>query len=433
MTPDHASREHAHWSASATTRRVRCPGSICMETLGPSETETLHAARGTAAHTVGEKCLHNGDDALSCLGMIVETKQHKVEIDEELANSAQMYLDYVRGRMAAYEAETGDKAILLIEQRFRLDTIDPPFEAGGTGDAVLYFPIWRELEIVDLKNGQGYVEVKGNMQTRTYGLGAMLENTGFDVDKVTSTIVQPRLQGRPPVRSETLPIADLIEWSAELLKSMNKAKAAANAFDKLNGNSVLFDEWAETWLVPGACSFCKAEGMCPKKRSDAVRKLDPSLAAKWFDDVPVLSVPSAEPTNMPDINDPAQLARDLDGFDAIESWIKARRALAHTLAERGTAIPGYQLVDKIGHRKWACEDEAKVAADLAKVAGLSEDQIYDRKLRTPAAIDKILGRDKDKVKLMWAKPVTGTNLVSAAKSTRAAAKPKAEQFLDSPT
>ena len=50
---------------------------------------------------------------------------------------------------------------------------------------------------------------------------------------------------------------------------------------------------------------------------------------------------------------PEELSHILDGLDMLEDWAKAVRAAAHTLAENGTQIPGYQLVEKIGNRKWA--------------------------------------------------------------------------------
>ena len=61
-----------------------------------------------------------------------------------------------------------------MEERFRLDALDPPYEAGGTGDFVHYNPSTKTLEVVDLKNGVGVVEVEENKQLRTYGFGALI-------------------------------------------------------------------------------------------------------------------------------------------------------------------------------------------------------------------------------------------------------------------
>lgn len=122
---DHADRAHNAWSASATSRRAYCLGSLVMEAQVEGEdNETIHAARGTATHTVAEKCLRDGSDASDHLGLIVKTKKFEVEIDDELANSAQVFVDYVRGRLAKYKAETGrDDAVLVIEQKFSLNEL----------------------------------------------------------------------------------------------------------------------------------------------------------------------------------------------------------------------------------------------------------------------------------------------------------------------
>ncbi len=82
---------------------------------------------------------------------------------------------------------------LWIEQRFKLEAINPPFEAGGTADAVIFHDGAQLLEVVDLKGGRGIVvEALGNKQARTYALGAVLNNPGLDIQEVKVTIVQPR-------------------------------------------------------------------------------------------------------------------------------------------------------------------------------------------------------------------------------------------------
>lgn len=420
MSVDHASRSHSQWSASSTARNVHCAGALALAPYGLEQKESIDAARGTAAHEIAEQCLRSGKDGSDFIDTVVKTKEHEITIDDELAASAQVYVDYVRGRMAEYKTEAGGDAVLQIEQRFHLTALDPPFDAGGTGDAVIYFPLWKLIEVVDLKNGRGYVDEKKNPQLRTYGLGTLLENAGLDIEQVQSTIVQPRLEGRRPVRSETLHVSELIEWTAELLASMNRSKQAAVELAEAGENSVLVDEWVDRWLVPGKCKWCAVEGSCPALRKSALE-----AASVWLDDLEQPRI-----ANAPGEMSPEKLGQTLDLLEMIENWIKAVRAHAHTMAEHGATIPGYQLVEKIGNRKWAA-DEAKVVADLKTVAGLTDDEIYDRKVRSVAQIEKVLGaKRKDKISNMWMRPVTGTNLASTTKSTRPAVKSKAEQFLE---
>lgn len=413
---DHGDRDHATWAASSTARNWHCSGALALSRAAPPQKESIHAATGTAVHQIAERCLRTGADPAAFLDTVEKTKEREIEIGEDEVNSAAEYVQYVRGRLA----DTGD-GTLQIEQRFSLADLGPPFDAGGTGDAVVYVPERRSLEIVDLKNGMGVVDVSENKQLRTYALGAMLANPGLDVETITVTIVQPRAphkDGR--IRSETFHVADLIEWTAELLAKMGQSKQACDEYDAIGGNRVLFDEWAEKWLTPGKCSFCPAEGFCP-----ALRKKALDAASVWLDDADQPRI-----ANAPGELSPEALGQTLDMLEMIENWIKAVRAHAHTMAEQGATIPGYQLVEKIGNRKWAA-DEAKIIADLKSVAGLTEDEIFDRKVRSVAQIEKVLGaKRKDKIASMWSRPITGTNLASTAKSTRPAVKPKAEQFLE---
>lgn len=440
---DHGIRDHATWSASSTARNWQCAGALTLAQFAPPDKESIHTARGTAAHQISEKCLRSGQDAIDFLGTVESTKEFQIEIDEELVNSAQMYVDYVR------HACVDTIHPLWVEERFSLSELGTPFDAGGTGDAIIYNPDLKSLEIVDLKNGMGLVDAKENPQLRTYALGALLAHQDLDVNTVTATIVQPRPNGGlsgdvqwikqddgsfrsadgllwvskdKKIRSETFHVADLIAWTADLLKAMGRSKEAMNAFEKAKDNSVLMDDWVDTWLKPGKCTFCPVEATCPALRRQAL-----AVAATYFEP----ETGEAKIGNLPTEMSPEKLAETLDMLDMLENWIKAVRAFAHTSAENGVSIPGYQLVEKIGNRKWKDDESALAVSLLSPDVGLSEDEIYDRKLRSVAQLEKVLGaKRKGLIEHLWERPITGTNLVSQAKSTRPATKSKVETFFE---
>lgn len=423
MAVDHGARDHSTWSASSTARNWHCAGALALAPLAPPEKESIHAARGTACHQVAEKCLRQKKDAIDFLGTIEVTKEHRIEIDEEITNSAQEYVDYVQIAAGRAEKEGG---FCLIEQHFSLQKLGTPFDAGGTGDAVVYYPGQQLLEIVDLKHGRGFVDAQGNPQLRSYALGALLANPGLDVQRVKSTVVQPRVDtpsGR--IRSETLHVADLIDWTTDLLAAMKRAKQAMDEYAAAGSNSVLLDDWAEKWLTPGKCTFCPVEGCCPKLRKQAL-----AAAAVWFDDGAVPHIGNSALDTSAEA-----LARDLDMIPMLEDWIRARRALAHAQADGGVQIPGYQLAEKIGNRAWLdVEDAEATAACIIKATGLPESSIYSRKLKTPAQIEKELGsKRKDEIKDLYHRPVTGTNLVSIEKTTRPAVKGRVENYFEKPS
>jgi hypothetical protein len=415
MTTPHHARTHAEWPASATARNSHCLGALALTSIC-EDRETEAAAWGTAAHQIAEPCLKNGVDASSFIDTIQKSGVFEFEVDEEMANCAQAHVDYVRGRMAEYKEETRDEADLWIEENFSLAKLNPPFQAGGTGDAILWFPRWRLLEIVDLKGGRGVVvEVVGNMQERSYAIGALLHFPQLNVRYVRTTIVQPRAYHRDGIiRSETFHVSDLIEWSATLLQRMREAKQAKDEFDALDGSRIKFDEWATKWLRAGKCDFCPAQGICPEFRRQALSATEKTVQT-WFEE-PTTDQPLTIP-NAPALMSAEEIAHVLDGLEALEEWIRAVRSHALKTAEAGNKIPGWALYDKIGHRKWL-GDEATTVKKLRDLK-LTGDQIFVKKLASPAQIEKTLGaKRKNEIAGMFHAPKTGVNLAREDKTTR---------------
>jgi hypothetical protein len=466
----HADREHALWSASASSRNFKCPGALAL-TMHLPETTSEAADWGTCAHQIAERCLRDGGDADRFIGTTEKGKKHSFEVDEEMAETAQMYVDYVRGVIRACQKAGGgagagrDYGIsggvqVWVEQRFSLADLNPPFDAGGTGDAVIYLPAERRLEIVDLKGGRGVVvevetidEATGkrkiNPQLATYALGAMLANKGLDVEQVTVTIVQPRAAhptGR--IRRATIHVVDLMEWAADMMAAMHRAREAMDARrDRCsvcgaagqmtqsgwaceNGHGGVSYEpampesaWAATYLSPGDhCrdTFCKAAGTCPALRQAALDAVGVHFSP--VDDTPRIA-------NSPDSGSPEERAARLDMLDMIEGWIKEVRAHEHRMAEMGQPAPGYGLVEKTGREKWVEGADDKVR-EVAKAAALPEDKFLNPgKLRTPKQVREALKKAKADASALAGlseTPKGGTNLVRIDVTTRTV-KPAVEQ------
>lgn len=418
---DHAARDHAQWSASATERNWNCPGALALTDNLPDTTSEA-ADWGTCCHQISEKCLRDGTQAIEYLGTIERGKKYEFEVDDEMAETAQAYVDFVRRTVVeAAPPKVNPATLLKIEQHFSLASLDPPFEAGGTADAVIYAPAERLLHVIDLKGGRGHVvEAVGNPQLRTYALGAMLANTDLKVEKVRVTIVQPRAphkDGR--IRSDEFHVADLLEWTMDLMAAMQRSAQAAADREKI-GQTVSKAEWETTHLKAGShCKFCKAEGFCPALKQKAL-----DVVGVWFDDFDQPRI-----SNSPDAMSPETLAETLDMLDMIGDWANAVRAYAQSLAEGGTPVPGYQLVDKFGNRAWTVDEEQVVGA--LTLAGVTDDRIYNRKLITPAQAEKVLGaKNKKALDGMVERPHRGVTLVSAAKTTKPVAGSAADRFFD---
>lgn len=420
-TTDHGAREHAVWSASSTDRNWNCPGALALTADMPDTTNEA-ADWGTCAHQIAERCLRDGVDAADFIGTTEKGKKHEFEVDEEMADTAQQYVAYVRKTVVdAAPAKVNPASLLQIEQRFSLEALNPPFESGGTADAVIYHPTERLLEVVDLKGGRGVVvEVKGNPQLRTYALGAVLANPKLKVDRVRVTIIQPRAghkDGR--IRSEEFHIADLVEWTGDLLSAMSRSFEAKSSLDEEVGTNKLPQAvWNTAFLKAGDhCKFCKAAGFCPALEQ---RALD--AAGVWFDDIDQPRI-----SNSPDAMSPEKLGATLDMLDMIGEWINAVRSYAHRQAENGVEIPGHILVEKIGNRAWTV-GETEVASVLAS-EGVTDP--YTKKIVSPAQAEKLLGaKKKGSIAGIVERPIRGTNLVAVTKTTRPAIAPAVHQHFD---
>lgn len=410
---DNGARAHATWSASASDRLWACPGSLAL-TAGLPDKESEAAAWGTACHQLAEKCLRGGKDAVEFLGATENTKEHSFVVDDEMAETAQVYIDYVRQRAAV-----GYGRDLLIEQKFSLAKIDPPFDAGGTGDAVVLDPIGKTIEIVDLKGGRGVVvEAVGNKQLRTYALGAVLANPG-DWRTVRVTIVQPRAphpDGR--IRSEEFDAIDLFDWTVDLQEAMAKAKGAQDGFDGQGASK----EWVRDNLAAGDhCIFCKAKPTCPALQATALAE-----AHTHFKPEGGMAQPPAPQTLTME-----QMVRVLDNADMIQNWLNAVRAYAQDQAEMGVDVAAgdsvYVLTPKRATRKW--RDETDVDA-LCKATGREAGEFFNEpKLMSPAQVEKVVGKKGfSALSDLVIAESSGFNLTRADKTTRGAVAAPAKTF-----
>jgi hypothetical protein len=405
-----------------------CPGSLAL-CAGLTDKESEAAAWGTACHQIAEKCLRGGKDAVEFLGTAEKTKEHSFVVDEEMAETAQTYVDYVRGQtteaisnavVAGHPGVGLIDEVLLIEQKFSLAKINPPFDAGGTGDAVILDRVNKTIEIVDLKGGRGVVvEAVGNKQLRTYALGAVLANPG-DWRTVRVTIVQPRAphpDGR--VRSEEFDVIDLFDWTVDLQEAMDVAHVALTergAYDA--------EGWAVTYLEAGDhCLFCKAKATCPALQQTALAE-----AHTYFKPEGGMAQPPAPQTLTLE-----QMVRVLDHADMIQNWLNAVRAYAQDQAEMGVEVAAgdsrYVLAPKRATRKWRIDEADALAALQLRTSRDQDEFLNEPKMMSPAQVEKVLGKKGfEVVKDLVVAESSGFNLTREDKTTRGAVAAPAKTF-----
>lgn len=353
------------FSPSASKRWMNCPGSLRLGLQFPEQASSKYAMEGTAAHELAANCLKMKQDAHEWVGEPIEVEDKIFVVTEEMAEAVQVYLDAIRKDMAD---EGVPHSELKVETKFKLKGL--PVE--GTNDASFSSPLGK-LYVYDYKHGQGmYVEVQENSQLKIYDIGAW-EAAGCVNDETRITIVQPRFEGAEPVRSQDLTSEELIAFKKELaaaVKECQKPKA---------------DLYAGDW-----CKWCVAFGLCPAVSEKAVAIAMPDTDIKF---PPV------------DQMTPEYIVKVIELSELVSDWAKAVRAHAEKDAiDMGTTYPGFKLIQKKGRRAWV--DEVAVENEFEHEYG---EVIYDKKVKSPAQLEKIVG--KDRVGNLTAIPNRGIALV----------------------
>lgn len=344
--------QHAElFSPSKAARRLACPGSARME-HGLVDTPSQYAEEGSAAHHLAQVCLEKGENAVrykgrrivkvnGSFGSILQAGSKRNdgwEINLEMVEAVQTYLDYVRNRPAG--------GTPLVETRV---TITP--ECFGTADFIYAIP-FGALYVDDYKHGVGVtVSPEWNPQALSYALGAVYASP-YDHDVVHVSIIQPRAREGSGIKSWNLPVAELYKWRDNvLLPGIERCKLP------------------DAPLASGShCKFCKAYGMCPEVNKEVTAMMQ-------------IHAPAGLPN--PALLTNEQLAAILDKKDMASSWLNEVEALAFRKIESGENVPGYKVVSGRNSRDWTDPGQAETFLE-----SVLADRAYERKLLTPAKAEK---------------------------------------------
>ena len=374
---------HAALGASSAYRWMACPGSVELTKDIPRKS-SAYSLEGTAAHAMGELAIKEGKDPVAYVGEDFDGVIGTLD----MANAVKVYVDYVWGlKDAGYQVE--------IEHRFSLEKLEPPAPMFGTSDCVAYSLAERLLVVADYKHGAGVpVEVEDNPQLKYYALGALLSmNPDAKVQTVRLAIIQPRAQHKDgPVRTFDLPAGELLDFAEDLLAAAHRTTLP------------------DAPLAAGKhCRFCAAQPMCPELHREAQL-----VATEEF----------AKPLVDPRLLSPEQLGAILEKADLIEDWLRSIRQHVQTELESGRDVPGWKVVPKRASRVWANEREV---LDWAKQQGLQTDELYDQKLKSPAALEKVVGK-KNLPEALVAKVSSGYTLAPANDPRPAITNVAADEF-----
>lgn len=336
---------HAKLSASGSHRWLNCPGSVEAES-GIADTGSFHALEGTRAHDLADLCFENNCDADKYLG---DTLDGGI-IDDEMVDHVNGYLSYVRETCRHSEH-------FQSEQRLDFSAWVP--KGFGTSDVVAIKG--GQLIIIDLKYGKGVeVSAEDNSQMMLYALGAVDEYDFIaDIENVLMCIYQPRMNNVSEVEITVDELMQWGDWVKERAQIANSPDAPRVAGQK-------------------QCQWCKAKGTCPTLHSYTQQ-----IMSAEFDNLDELEAV--------DSITPEQVKVIIDNRKLITGYLDAVEAHARELAEQNN-LPGYKLVEGRSQRKW--RDEAKVIEVLSAEHGES---LYERKLLSPAKVEKLLGKQAKEI------------------------------------
>lgn len=338
---------HAKFSASGSHRWLNCAGSINAENaLAIGNTNSSYAAEGTTAHALAEHCLLKSHDPQKLIGQ----KFEGLPVDAEMAESVQLYIDYLRALSGHHYYEV------------RVDFSNWVPDGFGTSDAIVLNTKNKIIHVVDLKYGKGVeVYADNNSQGMLYALGALNEYGDFcDFEKVIITIVQPRRD-------------HISEWETtvdELLKFGEQARDAANKALKPDAKR-----------TPGEkqCQWCAAKAICP-----ALQQYTAETLLTHFDDI------SDNHLTPVDTLTDAQLRQALESKSLIVGWLDAVEKHVTDKLNNGEQFDGFKLVEGRSLRKWKDEKQAeKVLLEY-----YDEQDVYKKTFISPAQAEKLMGKNK---------------------------------------
>lgn len=333
--------KHAVLSASSSHRWLQCPPSALLCSKA-GDTTSEFAIQGTDAHSLCEYKLKTALGKESA-----DPTENLTYFNEEMADCADMYVQYVMEQLAAVK-ETCKDPLVLVEQRLDFSRWVP--QGFGTGDCVIVAD--GVLSVTDMKFGVGIlVEAKRNPQLMCYALGALdLFDGIYDIKQVSMTIFQPR---RENISTYIIPKEELLSWADDTLKPTAELAAQGKGEFKAGEH----------------CRFCNVKATCRKRA-----EYNLELARYDF----------AMPSTLGD----EEIEAILSKADALVSWASDVKEYALQQAVSGKEWHDWKLVEGRSNRRYVNEN---AVAETVEKAGYDP---YEHKVLGITAMTKLLGKTK---------------------------------------
>jgi len=377
---------HARLSPS-NTRWPLCPGSV-REEAQYEDVAGDAAIDGTGSHLLLEVCLAGGSNPSDFGGQIIGANHEDSPmgwmVHQDRIERVQVCLDYIARRVKEIQEQyPGANVSVESESKSNPGGMFGRDDWYGTCDVTITVTEGHRclfIEVIDYKDGRGYVSEKNNSQLIAYLTGKMRKYVASGPDlvrpfnpqlvgDVRMTIVQPKTN--PPIRYDDDTTPHGVVTAAEKL-----AVAA------------LSTDHPDARLVSGKhCQWCKAN---PKRGGHCTAATEKSLATvkdlaptgiTEDSALDLLTNANFAELDSQHLSFLADAKAGLDAaFDKVMEEIQGR-------LEKGDSVPGYAMKPGRGTRKWVGNEEDIVK--MLKARRLKNVDIYPPKLITPAQVDKL--------------------------------------------
>ena len=268
---------------------------------------------------------------------VLEGENSRAAVASEDWDKIGAYVEYCSGLPGIHQVET----------KINLGYFGFPVIFGSADFITINGPA-KSIEVVDLKTGHVSVNPT-SPQGKLYLIGAAGDNI-LEYDTLRFTIHQ---DGKPNTKEYSG--FELLDWLYNVVKPAYERSLIDNPQP----------EAGET-----QCRWCCKKGDCPASSDLALR-----TARDIFSEIPSLT--------------PEQLAEILDKAPLIENFLSAARDKAKVLAETGTEIPGYKLVEGRRTKYWS--DEEGLHKFLNRKLK-KEDRYTEPQLKSPAQMKKSVAK-----------------------------------------
>lgn len=343
---------HSLMSPSSSNRWLRCAASIQFaKSLGVESKPSAYAMEGTAVHKVIELCLKSNEDPYWYEDRTVHLEDGPYTVTHAMCQNAAVMVDYCRRK--AIDAIMYSE--IWLDLHLGVQGLD-----GGTCDCLIIDKDYKYAAVIDYKNGSMPVKVEYNSQLLIYAIGAIDKFQLPEHCIIDMVIVQPNCSSEPKVFS--MLVQDIKLWRDKILIP----KACLCLSD--NAPFCPSDE---------VCKFCPCAGQCVHQNNYLVEKTQMDFSSTAY---------------MPDVNTltPEQKSRLILYTDAIENFLKQVSAsvMQDIMDGNGSAYPHLKLVRKTAKRKFTDIAADPVMSPLLDI--LSEDELFEKKIKGITAIEKIL-------------------------------------------